>query len=181
MGLKAYSAIGCCGIDCGLCPRFYTDGASRCPGCGGEDFESKHPPCSMLTCCVKKHGLEVCGQCVEYPCEKYEDRKKIERDSFTSHKRMFRNHERIKEVGIEVFLAEQNERVSLLKEMLAEYNDGRSKSFFCLACALLPVEYLRAAVDEVGVSADNKNDAKTLRAVLGKYAVSSGVNLALER
>jgi hypothetical protein len=22
--LKKYGTIGCCGIDCGLCPRFYT-------------------------------------------------------------------------------------------------------------------------------------------------------------
>jgi hypothetical protein len=26
-----HPTIGCCGIDCGLCPRYYTDGPSRCP------------------------------------------------------------------------------------------------------------------------------------------------------
>jgi len=35
--LKIYNTIGCCGIDCGLCPRFYTKGDSVCPGCGGTD------------------------------------------------------------------------------------------------------------------------------------------------
>jgi hypothetical protein len=32
-------------------------------------------------------------QCAEFPCKKYEDREKIERDSFVSHKRIFHNHD----------------------------------------------------------------------------------------
>lgn len=40
MTKKIYT-LGCCGLDCGLCPRFYTEGSSRCPGCCGENFEKK--------------------------------------------------------------------------------------------------------------------------------------------
>jgi len=49
---KTYPTIACCGIDCGLCPRFYTAGASRCCGCGGKDFANVHPACGILSCCV---------------------------------------------------------------------------------------------------------------------------------
>ena len=54
--IKKYPTIGVCGLDCGLCPRYYTIGPSRCPGCAGPDFFNKHPSCSFITCCVKKIG-----------------------------------------------------------------------------------------------------------------------------
>jgi len=171
--IKLHPAIGCCGIDCGLCPRFYTDGGSRCPGCGGEGFDAVHPPCAVKTCCADKLGLEACGQCAEFPCVKYNDREKIERDSFVTHKRIFRNHAFIQAQGIDRFIAEQSVRVAILWEMLARFNDGRSKGFFCSAAALLSVEHLRAALSEA--------DTKSLKAALRKYAEIEGVELALKK
>ena len=170
---KKHPTIGCCGIDCGLCPRFYTDGSSRCPGCGGEGFERVHPPCSVKSCCADKHGLDACGQCAEFPCAKYADREKIECDSFVTHKRIFRNHTSIQAQGIDRFMAEQNERIAVLREMLAKFDDGRSKSFFCLSAALLRVEHLRAAMDEA--------DTKAIKAALRNYAEIEGVELALKK
>ena len=41
-------------------------------GCCGKDFENKHPSCSFVTCCVKKKGLEVCGECGDFSCPKFE-------------------------------------------------------------------------------------------------------------
>src|SRR5512145_448571 len=67
--LKKYETIGCCGIDCGLCPRFHTKGDSACPGCGGVNFKEKHPSCGFVTCCVIKNGMEVCADCKDYPCK----------------------------------------------------------------------------------------------------------------
>jgi len=171
--MKMHPTIGCCGIDCGLCPRFYTDGSSRCPGCGGEGFESKHPPCSVKSCCTDRRGLDACGQCAEFHCVKYADREKIERDSFVTHKRMFHNHELIRAHGIDRFIASQNERSAILREMLAQFDDGRSKSFFCLAAALLRIEHLRAAMAEA--------DTKQLKAALRKYSEIEGVELALKK
>jgi len=171
--MKPHPTIGCCGIDCGLCPRFYTDGSSLCPGCGGDGFGSKHPPCSMKTCCADKHGLDACGQCAEFPCAKYADREKIERDSFVTHKRIFRNHESIRAHGLDRFMAEQNERVAILREMLTKFDDGRSKGFFCLATALLRTEHLRAAMAEASTEA--------LKAALQRYAEIEGVALALKK
>lgn len=157
--MKQHSTIGCCGIRCGLCPRFYTAGASRCPGCGGEGFAEKHPPCGVKTCCAEQHGLELCGQCAEYPCKKYENREKIERDSFVTHKRMFQNHDLAKTQGFDCLLAEQEVRIALLQDMLAHCDDGRSKSFFCLVAALLQPEHLQSAIAEVKTGADMKESA----------------------
>lgn len=41
----------------------------------------------------------------------------------------------------------------ILEELLEYYDDGRSKSFFCIACALLPTEALRKTLDSVPASA----------------------------
>ena len=171
--IKTHPTIGCCGIGCGLCPRFYTEGSSRCPGCGGEGFERKHPSCSVKTCCADRHGFDACGQCAEFPCAKYADRAKIERDSFVTHKRIFRNHEAIQAQGLDWFMAEQNERVAILREMLTKFDDGRSKGFFCLAAALLRVEHLRAAMAVA--------DTQSLKAALRKYAEIEGVALTLKK
>jgi hypothetical protein len=96
---KKFYTLGCCGLDCGLCPRFYTEGSSKCPGCYGLDFENKHPSCSFITCCVKKNGLEVCGECSDFPCPKF-DKETGENDSFITHRRVILNQNLIKESGI---------------------------------------------------------------------------------
>jgi len=69
--LKKYETIAACGIDCGLCPRFYTKGNSACPGCGGLNFKEKHPSCGILTCCVIKNGFETCAECKDFPCSRF--------------------------------------------------------------------------------------------------------------
>ena len=139
--IKKYYTLGCCGIDCGLCPRFYTEGESRCPGCFGKNFLEKHPPCGVASCCVNKNNLEVCGQCKEFPCKKYEG-KNVLKDSFVTHKKMMENQRFIQINGIEKYIKEQNIRIKLLEKILSDYNDGRSKSYFCIAAALLDINSL---------------------------------------
>ncbi len=178
---KIYPVIGCCGIACGLCPRYYTAGVSKCPGCGGAGFEDKHPPCFVKTCCAEKNGLEVCSQCAGFPCLKYEDREKIERDSFVTHKRIFPNHEEVKAESLDAFIGRLNERVSVLEEMLAKYDDGRSKSFYCLAAALLSVEALRGALAGAArTQGDCKTKARALRADLNILADGENIQLRLD-
>ena len=179
MARKNYPTIGCCGIDCGLCPRFYTAGDSRCPGCGGEGFDAVHPPCAVNKCCVDKHGLEICGQCAEYPCRRYEDTEKIERDSFVTHKRIFQNHDRVRTGGIDAFKAEQNLRIAVLQDMLMNADDGRSKGFYCLAAALLPPEWVKSLIAACVKEEDRKKKAKALRAALLECAEAEGVELSL--
>ena len=110
--LKKYPTVACCGLDCGLCPMYYTKGPSKCPGCCGPDFINKHPSCSIITCCVKKSKFETCAECSEFPCSKINKWDKY--DSFISHKVSLSNLEIIKDKGIEQFLTQQKRRIELL-------------------------------------------------------------------
>lgn len=49
-----------------VCPYYQMDGYSKCPGCSGEGFMTKHPTCGVLSCSQRK-GLEYCYLCDEYP------------------------------------------------------------------------------------------------------------------
>ena len=135
--VKQFPTIGCCGIDCGLCPRYYTEGNSRCPGCCNLNFFNKHPSCSLITCCVKKKGLEVCGECEEFPCFRldpwFSDNPY---DSFVNHKKIKFHLNFIRKYGINEFIKNQEKRIELLEVMLHEFNEGRSKNFYCLSALI---------------------------------------------
>ena len=184
---RAHPTVGCCGIDCGLCPRYYTDGASRCPGCGGPDFFQKHPPCGALSCCAGKKELVACSLCDEFPCPRLGGW--TEKDSFVTHQRCRSNLESIRAEGMTAFLRQQGKRIRLLEKMLKELDDGQSKSFYCLAAALLPVEELASAVrgaarqarQEKVAAGDRKARATLLRSALAERAGRAGVELTLRR
>ena len=185
---KKIPAIGCCGLDCGLCPRFYTEGSSKCPGCCGVDFEKKHPSCSFVTCCIKKKNLEVCGECSDFPCPKF-DKETGETDSFITHRRVIYNLNFIKKSGITAFIEQQNKRMSTLQTMLDYYDDGSCKSFFCLSAALLSLESLNKSllktaeeIKEKSVGKeDKKSKAKILKAVLNQFAGEENEELRLRK
>jgi hypothetical protein len=186
---KQYPTIACCGLDCGLCPSFHSSGPSRCPGCAGPDFASKHPSCGVITCCVKKHRLEVCAQCPEFPCDKFAKRLDSSADSILTYKNLRHNMAFIQEHGLPAFLAQQQQRMALLEGMLAEYNEGRSKSMYCIAATLLPLEALTAAFIEAGhrikdeglAPADLKRKAQVLRKLLNAKASNLGIELKLRK
>jgi len=189
--IKMYPTIGCCGLDCGLCPRYYTTGSSKCPGCCGPDFFTKHPSCSHITCCVKKKKLEVCAQCDEFPCSKFESWLVGggEYDSFITHKKAHPNLIYIQNCGIEKFVEQQKKRIRLLEIMLKDYGDGRSKSFYCIAATLLPVADLETSLDkaEQKIKADKirPDDIKTkphiLKGFLNEFAAREGIELKLRK
>jgi len=173
--LKKHYTIGCCGIDCALCPRYYTKSDSKCPGCGGPEFSEKHPSCAILNCCFKKHKLEVCSLCEDFPCDKYKDKDKIEKDSFVTHKKIHQNFDFIKKNGLEAFISVQKIRAELLTLMLEKYNDNKSKSFFCKAVALLSLE----SINHISEYLENNKDINTkqLKIILNELANSDEVDL----
>jgi hypothetical protein len=179
---RTYPTIGVCGLDCGLCPRFYTVGPSRCPGCCGPEFFSKHPSCSFITCCVKKKGLEVCAECSDLPCSKFRTEEEYqqlkESSSYPSYKKVIPNLSLMREHGIEEFAAQQRKRIELLERMLADFDDGRSKSFYCKSAALLDLATLENSLDraiqktkvENIKPGDTKTKARILKGILGIVA-----------
>lgn len=182
---RDYPTISICGLDCGLCPSFYTEGISRCPGCCGQDFFNKHPSCSIITCCIYKHGCDICCDCKDFPCNRYEHTGEV--DSFITYRNVIKNFNYIKKYGLKKYIEEQNPRMELLKKMLENYNDGRSKSFFCIACTLLSIDMLDRsfiiAVKKTGEQhiTDIKAKAKLLKGILKKAAESENVELKLRK
>ena len=187
--VKIYPIIGVCGLDCGLCPRYYTVGPSRCPGCCGPEFFSKHPSCSFITCCVKKKNLEVCAECSEFPCSKFKSDEEYqqvkESSSYPSYKKVMPNLNFIKEHGIEKFVGQQKKRIKLFEIMIVNFDDGRSRSFYCKSAALLDLTTLENSLDKAiqKIRTDNikpndtKTKAKILKGILSGLALKEGVEL----
>lgn len=180
---KIYPTIAVCGLDCGLCPRYYTFGPSRCPGCAGPDFFNKHPSCSFITCCVKKKNFEVCAECSAFPCSKFKSIEEYEQlkesSSYPSYKKVIPNLIFIKEYGIERFIEQQNVRIKLLETMITNFDDGRSKSYFCKAASLLELTTLTGSLDlatrqiiscNIDLN-DKKSKAKILKEILNEMSL----------
>lgn len=84
-------------------------------------------------------------------------------------------------------MEQQKQRIGLLQTMLEDFDDGKSKSFYCTATALLPMialeESLRRAQGQIRKdkvkSGDIKARASVLRDLLDDCAAKTGVNLKL--
>jgi hypothetical protein len=192
--LEEKHLASCCGLYCGLCPRFQSKAPSRCLSC---HLGEQHSYCSIYRCCVTKRGLFTCADCDEYPCKRLLRVLGVEEglDSFISHKPALPNLDRIREVGLEIYLEEQRERLRLVEQLLADYNEGRSMSFYCRACALMPPDLIRQAIGEMeGMqprlgrrpspnkdSSNLKAKAKAMRAAIQNLASQAGIDLKLRK
>jgi len=187
--IKNFPEIAVCGLDCGLCPRYYTSGPSRCPGCGGPDFLNKHPSCSFITCCVRRNHHEVCGECPDFPCSKFKSDKEYQQSeesfSYPSQKKILPNLYFIKEHGIADFMLQQKKRIELLKTMIENFDDGRSKSFFCRAATLIEIKNLNNSIEKatrkIRTDVIDQNDLKSkatiIKEFLNKAALEESVEL----
>jgi hypothetical protein len=158
------------------------DGASKCPGCGGENFYESRPKCGVISC-LKKHGdYEYCFMCGEYICEKYE-KDSAKCDSFITHKNMRKDFIKARDIGIEAYKVELDEKMEILERLLNGYNDGRKKSLYCLSVNLLDIEDLRSCMErlhkEVPVTATVKEKALTAVNLLEEKARVNGIELKL--
>ncbi len=186
--LKKYPIVGACGLSCGLCPGYHTEGASRCPGCCGPDFWQRHPGCAFITCCVKQRNLETCAECADWVgCEKVArllDSAK-HRDSFVSYKPLAANLAFIQKNGIEEFARREVEKQKFLRRLIDNYNEGRSKSFYCTGCQLVPLDKLKEALADaeakITEDTDIKEKAKIVRVAIGNLADSLQIGLKLRK
>ena len=154
-----------CGLNCGLCPRFHTEGSSKCPGCGGEGFSAKHPACGVLSCTARKK-IMYCYECGDYPCPKYAN---AHYDSFITHQNMRRDFEKAKVLGIDSYQKTLTAKMTILRQLLSDYNDGRQKSFFCLAVNLLELKDVQSVMSQLS------NKAEALQTVKEKAAAAAAL------
>jgi hypothetical protein len=127
---------------------------------------------------VKKRHLEVCAACAEFPCSKFKSEEEYlqlkESSSYPPQSKIIPNHQFIKKHGLEKFMLRQNEQMRLLETMLEQFDEGRSKSFYCRAAAALEPSDLRKSINTAihRIQTENirpgdlKNKAKILRSIL---------------
>jgi len=179
---RKYPQFAACGLNCGLCPRYYTQGSSRCPGCAGEGFSEVHPACGILSCCQRK-GIEYCFECDEFPCSKYKDVDTS--DSFITHRNQFIDMEKAKRIGMKAYETELNEKIKILEELLTDFDDGRRKSFYCLAVNLLELqdikEIMRKTAGEIKVDNTLKEKAKICAGIFEETAAKKDISLKLRK
>ena len=135
-----------CGLNCGLCPM-NLDG--YCPGCGGGEGNQS---CKTARFSLEHGAPAYCFQCGEFPCENYSGID--EYDSFITHRNRLADLEKARNGGLERYGAEQAERRDVLVFFLERCNDGRRKTFFCLAANLLSLPALREARKEAEAMAE---------------------------
>ena len=179
---RKYPQFSACGLNCGLCPRYHTSGTSKCPGCSGDGFLAKHPKCGVLSCCQHKN-LEYCYQCDVFPCKKYDGADQS--DSFISHLNQFEDLKKAKNIGIGAYSKELNEKVTILETLLANYDDGRRKSFFCIAVNLLELQDVKRILKQIELEVLPEQSIKERAAIAVRLfqaiADKQGISLSLRK
>ena len=113
-----------CGLYCGACPALQATKGGRlegiaeewgrepadlvCHGCKSDYLSVYCRGCEIRTC-AKDKGLEVCGECEDFPCDRLQA---FQADDSAHHSAVLANQERIGKVGLERWLAEQEQRWS---------------------------------------------------------------------
>ena len=180
-----YPATGVCGLSCRLCPRYHTDGSSRCGGC-------KSPfrmgaGCPFVTCAVKKKGIELCTDCAEgETCERWKGHRDLSKtlDTFVCYQKLqdnFSSSNRIRHPGVR---RGAEKRCKLLEVMLAGYDDGRSKGFFCVAATVMEIGELEQALASAEASSAGmpvKGEGKSYARVLEGIAAAKHYYIALRK
>ena len=127
---------------------------------------------------LQHDGVQFCWECPEYPCSRYDGFD--DGDSFVPHRSRAQDIARAREVGLEAYLAQLEEKGAILEELLAGYNDGRRKTLFHAAVYLLPLEELRAVMAALGLEMAEKpikERAKAATELLQAAAERQGVSL----
>ncbi len=143
--------------------------------------------CSFITCAVKKKGVEFCWECTENKtCEKWKKHREAGKksDSFKCYQTLERDISFIQKRGISEFERIQKQRQHLLKEMLAYFNEGRSRSFYCIAATVLDVEELKEActrAQKESYGFDVRGKSKVLHSILADLAEKKGYRLTLRK
>lgn len=179
-----YKEIGVCGLSCRLCPSHVIETKSRCPGCktdwrfGG--------PCSILHCADRKN-IEFCGYCDEsITCGKWEGHREAGKkyDSFKCYQKLEDDINFIMENGLAKFKKSQKVRERLLFKMLDNFNEGRSKSYYCIAATVMEPDELKEAIKEAGNRSkgmDIKGKARILHLILDGIAAENNYCLKLRK
>ena len=81
--------------------------------------------------------------------------------------------DRLISIGTERYHSELKEKMQILRYLLDNFNDGRRKSFFCMAVNLIEIEDLKSAVKEIEEEVSGKELTKKKKAVISVEILKS--------
>ncbi|SFI42005.1 Protein of unknown function [Tindallia magadiensis] len=180
-----YPEMGICGLSCQLCPQYHTDAYSRCKGCKSES--RMIVGCPFITCAIKKKEVEFCWECKEnINCQKWRKHREkgAKYDTFKCYQKLEEDINFIQENGFEEYKRLQNIREEILKDMLDNFNEGRSKSYYCIAATVMKIEELKEALiraKEKSYGLDIKSKSKVLHFILDEIAKQEKYYLVLRK
>jgi hypothetical protein len=180
-----YPEIGICGLSCRLCPWFHKEGENRCGGCKSKFRLAAG--CTFIRCAFRKKGLEFCWDCDESAeCKKWSKHREFskQRDSFKCYQKLEEDILFILSNGVKAFEEDQKNREELLKQMLTEFNEGRSKSYYCIAATVMEIDELKDALAKAKNKSKGlgiKEKAKVLRSLLDEIAKNKNYVLKLRK
>jgi len=80
--------------------------------------------------------------------------------------------EKAKRVGIEVYRAELDKKMTVLERLLSEHNDGRRKSFYCLAVNLLDLDDIEDVMESIDDNANPKSVVRLFEELSERKSIS---------
>jgi hypothetical protein len=86
--------------------------------------------------------------------------------------------------GMERYRAELGEKISFLEYLLSHYNDGRKKSFFCVAVNLLELSDLseiKNRLEKLDEPVSRQDRIKTAEALFYEKAKAKNIDLGLRK
>lgn len=181
----SYVEIGICGLSCRLCPAYHRETKSKCDGCKSE--YRMGAACPFHNCALKKKSVEFCGFCEENAtCVRWSKHREMGKkyDSIVCYQKVEDNIGFIEKNGVVEFEEQQKTRENLLKAMLAEFNEGRSKTLYCIAAAVLKIEELEKVLNEARAKAtglDLKAKATIMHSLLNEVAYKKNYLLKLRK
>ena len=180
-----YPEIGICGLSCRLCPTYNTEAASRCAGCKSESRMAVG--CPFITCAVRRKEIEFCWDCEEsQTCEKWKKHRELGKqyDSFKCYQKLEDDINFIQANGVDRFEEQQRTRERILTEMLKEFNEGRSKSYYCIAVTVMEIDELRNALYKArkqSTGLDMKSKSRVMHSLLDTIAGKKNYLLKLRK
>jgi len=134
--------------------------------------------------CAKKHDVAFCFECGDFPCPRYAAAS--EKDSFITYRSVLEDMKRAGETGIEAYMGALGEKIVFLEYLLAHYDDGRRKSFYCAAVALLPPDALEKTRAYITDEIESKplstgGEAARVADFIARTAAEAGIDLRLRK
>jgi len=107
-----------------------------------------------------------------------------QRDSILCYQKLEDNISFIQRKGMEEFEKQQKTREQLLRAMLKEFNEGRSKTLYCIAATVLDIGELESVLEEArkkSYGLDLKEKSEIMHSLLNEIANKKNYLLKLRK